>query len=89
MKPLLTLAHANFSSSGEELLPRCMCDTSSVFASLAELQAYILICLIPEDSCGEYTAIFKVIGKINQCYKGKQRTRSLILEYHLQKTPQD
>lgn len=65
-----------------------MHDAFSAFLSLAELQAYILIFLMPEDSFGEYTAIFKIIEKRNQYFKGKQGKKSLILEQHLQKTLQ-
>jgi len=86
MKSPLTLADANFSSSRKELLPSCMHDAFSAFLSLAEIQAYILIFLMPEDSFGEYAAIFKVMEKRNQYCK--QREKSLILEQHLQKTLQ-
>lgn len=87
MKSLLTLADANFSSSQEEPLPSCVHDASSAFLSLAELQACILIFLMPEDGFGEYTAIFEVTEKRNQYFKGKQREKSLMLEQHLQKNP--
>lgn len=70
MKSPLTLADANFSSSREELLPSSVHDASSEFLSLAELQAYSLVFLMPEDSFGEYTAIFKVTEKRNQYFKG-------------------
>lgn len=33
---------------------------------------------MPEDSCGEYTAVFKAMAKINQCFKGKQRGGKIV-----------
>lgn len=80
MKSPLTLVDANFSSSWEELLPSCVRDASSAFLFLAELQACILIFLMPDDSFGEYTAIFQVTEKRNQYFEGKQRKKSPILE---------